>query len=224
MGVTRVWNGPEIIDHLIDGPQQVQVSRFLSTKLWSFLAYPNPPAAIVDSIAAAMRAGGMRTDATLRAIFNHPEFRSPQARQGLVRSPFEFMVAAMAHAGIRADVAHPEWFGDDMGQAVFRPPNVSGWRSNGYWISSSAAWTKHRYANHLRWKLNAGDLLKDVAGTGTPRSAAEQALAQFGVYQPSASTLASLEQFVSAERSSRGWAERAGLLFLPMLTPDFQLA
>ncbi len=223
MGVNKVWNGPEIIAHLISGPKQVAVSRFLANKLWSFFAYPHPSSGVVDTIAAAMRSGGMRTDAALRAIFTHPDFYGTAAKQGLVRSPFEFIVAAMSHTGTPANVAHPEWYGSDMGQAVFHPPNVSGWRSNGYWISSAAAWSKHQFANHLRWKLEKTDLLRDVKSL-EPRVAAEQALAQFGIYQPSPRTLDSLTQFVRAERSARGWGERVGLCFLPILTPDFQVA
>ena len=162
MGVTKVWSGPQIIDHLIDGPKQTQVSRYLAERMWSFFAYPRPSSAIVDDIAYAMRSGGMRTDATLRAIFTHPDFFSTAAKQGLVRSPFEFVVAMMAHTDTPANVAHPEWYGFDMGQAVFEPPNVSGWRPNQYWISSAAAWSKHKFANHVspsRWPTTRRALL-----------------------------------------------------------------
>ena len=176
-----------------------------------------------SDIAYAMRSGGMRTDATLRAIFTHPDFFSTAAKQGLVRSPFEFVVAMMAHTDTPANVAHPEWYGFDMGQAVFEPPNVSGWRPNQYWISSAAAWSKHKFANHVRWSLNKTELFKDLAGLPAS-TCAEQALAQYGIYQPSPRTLAALTQFVTAERSANGWGERVGLLFLPLLTPDFQVA
>ncbi len=223
MGVNKVWNGPEIIAHLINGPKQTHVSKFLAERLWSFFAYPRPAAGIVDAIAGAMRTGGMRTDAALRAIFTHPEFYSTTAKQGLVRSPFEFMVAAMSHTGLPGNVAHPEWYGSDMGQAAFKPPNVSGWRPNQYWISSAAAWSKHQFAGNLRWKLDKTNLLlghKDLS----VEEAANQALAQFGIYQPSQRTRDSLTQFVSAERSARGWGERVGLFYLPILTPEFQMA
>lgn len=224
MGVNKVWNGPDIITHLIQGPKQTVVSRYLAERLWSFFAYPNPSSGIVDTIAGAMRSSGMRADATLRAIFTHPDFYSVTAKQGLVRSPFEFAVAAMSHTGQRADLVHPEWYGRDMGQAVFYPPNVSGWRPNQYWISSASAWSKYQLASNLRWKLDKTPLLQDLASIDDTRVVAEQALAQFGIYQPSSRTLGSLDQFVRAERSARGWGERVGLLFLPLLTPDFQMA
>lgn len=223
MGVHRVWNGPDIIHHLIEGPQKHLVSRFLAAKLWSFLAYPNPEPAVVDTIAAAMRAGGMRTDATLEAIFNHAQFRSVRAKRGLLRSPFEFMVAAMAHTQTPPEVAHPEWYGDAMGQAVFQPPNVSGWRQNEYWISVSSSWARQQFAAHLRWRLAEGSLLADT-GQRSVADAATAALDLFGIYEPSAATRAAIEQFIRAERSAKGWGERAGLLMLPMLTPEFGLA
>ncbi|MEL7209500.1 MAG: DUF1800 family protein, partial [Actinomycetota bacterium] len=41
-GGTRNWDGPQTIDHIINGPKKMVVARFIATKLWSFLAYANP--------------------------------------------------------------------------------------------------------------------------------------------------------------------------------------
>ncbi len=225
MGITRNWNGPEIITHLLAGTPQTQASRFLAAKLWSFLAYPNPDAALVDALATEFRAGGMRIDALLRAILMRPEFLSTQAKQGLVRTPIEFVVAAMRHTGMPCSEAHPEWTLDGMGQAPYYPPNVSGWRQNRYWISAPAVWAKSNFSSHLRWRtMQVNNLLGDTQSHQLADQAVAAALAAFGIDQPSATTTASLRQFVEEERTSSRWAEQAGLLYLTPLTPEFQLA
>src|SRR4051794_34199290 len=55
MGVTQNWDGPDIINFILrdDATRKNTAARFIATKLWSFFAYPNPDAAIVDDLAAA---------------------------------------------------------------------------------------------------------------------------------------------------------------------------
>lgn len=231
-GQQGTFNGPQIID-LIFNVKGVRVSQFMAAKLWSFFAYPDPSATIVDTIAAAFRQNWNVTEA-LRAIFNHPEFRSTRAKQGLIRSPIEFAVAAMKHTGLRCDVTHPEWSLNGMGQTPFRPPNVAGWKQNEYWVSSSAVWAKSSFASGLRWNQYQGGVLDhiderhtDGPNRGqyliTPAASVQAALDHYGIGDASAATRTALEQFVIAERASSRWAERAGLLYLTLLTPDFQM-
>jgi uncharacterized protein (DUF1800 family) len=223
MGITQNWDGPQIITHLLNGAPRTQTSRFVATKLWSFFAYPDPDAAVIDTISAAFRASNMRIDALVRAILMHPEFLSTRARQGLVRSPIDYAVAAMRHTGLDSSIAHPEWTLEGMGQEPFYPPDVSGWRPNEYWISAPAMWAKSGFASRMRWKgIDAGNLAntRDLS----IEAAANAALALHGIDQPSAATMSALRNFIEEERDSSRWAEQAGLLYLSLLTPEFQLA
>ncbi len=223
MGVTANWDGPEILNHILLGPKQRDAARFISAKMWSFFAYPNPEPALVEDLASAMINGGMRADAVLRAIFNRPEFRSEKARTGLVRSPIEFTVAALRHSNLTSSDIDPQWYVGEMGQSMYDPPNVSGWQQNGYWISSSAMWAKARFASNLRWRAYDNEFLADSPDLPTATSV-DRALDTFGVFAASARTKASLTDFVTTERSTSRWAESSGLIFLSLLTPEFQLA
>lgn len=231
-GQTGNYRGPDIIN-LIFSQKGVRVSQFMAEKLWSFFAYPEPSASIINDIAAAFRPAWDIT-AALRAIFNHPEFRSERAKQGLVRSPIEFAVAAMKHTGLRCADTNPQWSLSGMGQTPFRPPNVAGWKQNEYWVSSSAVWSKTSFASGMRWQqYSAGvlDHVDDRIESGANRGnyivsvgdSVQAALDHYGIGDASPATRSALEQFVRSERSTSKWAERAGLLFLPLLTPDFQM-
>jgi len=219
-GQTGNYVGPDIIN-LIFSQKGVRVSQFIAEKLWAFFAYPDPPTTVIDQIAAAFRSSWNITDA-LRAIFNHADFLSERSKLGLVRSPIEFAVAAMRHTGLPCSVTHPEWTLRDMGQGPFRPPNVAGWKQNEYWISASAVWAKSSFASRLRWhQYNAG--VFEGNRELEPAASVQTALHHYGIAEASGATRSALEQFVAAERATTRWAESAGLLFLPLLSPDFQM-
>ncbi|MGI9611784.1 MAG: DUF1800 domain-containing protein, partial [Acidimicrobiales bacterium] len=222
-GDTRDWDGPGVLNHIINGPKKSIVARYIATKMWSFFAYPNPEPAVIDTVAAAFESGGMEIKPLIRAILLHPQFRSTKAKNGLIRSPIEFVVAAMRQSGFGCDVARPEWTLHSMGQEPYVPPNVSGWKQNGYWVNSSGLWAKSKFASRIRWRLYHLDEL-DGSSSTTPAQAADAALARFGIVAPTASTRNSLIAYVENERANTSWGERAGLLYLPLLTPEFQLA
>ena len=93
------------------------------------------------------------TSATLlRAIFLHPEFYSTTASQGLVRSPVEWVVACLKALGMTAVERNPQWWMDQMGQQLFYPPNVAGWKNNAYWVNSTALWARADFARNLTWR------------------------------------------------------------------------
>lgn len=225
MGVTRNWDGPEIIDHLLtDATTRPKVARFVARKVWLWFAGPEPAPATLTTIADAFAA---RLDITdlLRAVFNHPDFWSPAVRQGLVRQPVDFVVAVMRATGLPASEANPQWWISEMGQEPFDPPKVSGWRTNGYWISTAAASARAGFVRYVTWKARANGVLEGSL-SATPSAAVQMAFDLFGIDQPSSRTRSQLESWVTAQRAARGqsWAVAPNLLTLVPLTPEFQLA
>jgi uncharacterized protein (DUF1800 family) len=222
-GETRVWDGPQIVSMIVNGPKKATVARFVATKLWSFLAYPNPEPEVIDQIAPVFASSDMEVRPLIRAILLHPQFRSQKAKQGLIRSPIEYVVFAMRITGLGCSEAHPEWSLRQMGQEPYLPPNVAGWKQNQYWVNAAAAWAKSNFASNVRWRLFEQNRLADSRSKAAA-SAVDDALALFGIANPSAATRNALIGYVERERVNTSWAERAGLLMLPMLSPEFQLA
>jgi uncharacterized protein (DUF1800 family) len=223
-GITRNWDGPDVLDEITLGSKQAVSARFVATKLWSFLAYPNPERAVVDAIVAPYVEADLSIAALLKAIFLRPEFYGPKAKGALVRSPIEYVVTGMKGTGLGCAVAHPEWWLEGMGQQPFSPPNVSGWRQNAYWISASAQWAKADFAGYLRWKANEGTTVLPATTRLAPTDAVRNALRQFGVDAPSARTVNAMASWLRTERSTTRWAERPNLIMLALLSPEAQLA
>ena len=223
-GITRDWDGPDAITEIIRGSKQPVSARYLAGRLWSFFAYPSPAPALLDELAAALIAADMEVKAFLKVVFERPEFRLASTRTALVRSPVEWEIAILRATGLGVDLLQLERFQPRLGQILYRPPNVSGWRQNRAWISSSAMWAKGLAAATLQAKLQANGQFSSWAGLSVA-DAVSAALDRFGIDDPSSATRQHLEDFVAGERSAgRGSYASATLAALVTLSPDFQLS
>lgn len=163
MGVTQNWNGPQIITHVLtQEPHRSIAARFIAKKMWTFFAFPNPSATILDQLVAPFVASDLDIATLLRTIFLHPEFSSTAARQGLVRSPVEWVVAVLKALGFTAKDTNPQWWMDQMGQQLFYPPNVAGWKNNAYWLNSTALWARADFARNLTWRADQAGFLSEI--------------------------------------------------------------
>ena len=228
MGVTQNWDGPDIINFFLQGDptHQMIAARFIATELWSFFAYPDPDDTIVTALANTFISSNLSIEELVRAIFNHAAFLSPAATQGLVRSPVEWVVACMKAVGISADDANPQWWMADMGQDLFEPPNVSGWRPNSYWLTTSRIWARANWSRYIIWQDSVGDTLSGIVSM-TVSDAVQHAFDVFGVDSPSSHTRSGLEAWLTAERADpNAWTNWSfiNLLTLVMLSPEMSLA
>jgi uncharacterized protein (DUF1800 family) len=246
MGQSLNWNGPEIITRVLTvEPQKSIAARFIAKKMWGFFAFPNPSAAILDALVAPFVASDLDIATLLRTIFLHPEFYSVQARQGLVRSPVEWVVACLKALGFTAQETNPQWWMDQMGQQLFYPPNVAGWKSNAYWLNSTALWARADFARNITWRAHNADLdfLYEIMERDpltnvhvmSDGDAVDFAYRAFGFDATtghiSPYVRGVLETWLSAQRASEyaptwSWREYAPiqLTTMMMITPEVQLA
>ena len=110
-----------------------------------------------------------------------------------------------------------------MGQVVFDPPNVSGWRSNGYWLTTSALSGRAAVARKAAslWANDNFALVVNQSADGAVNSVAQM----FGVYPLSNQSYASILGAHQAERAASNNAKTtaANLLVLVMLTGEMNV-
>jgi uncharacterized protein (DUF1800 family) len=246
----QVSTGPDVIDTVLGAgvvtagpytgqPSRVVAARFLSKKLWEAFAYQSPSADIVNALGDVLVANNFEIKPWVRAMLLRPEFLSATARQGLVKTPVEYITGLLYHTGIAASVAHPEWYADDMGQAMFYPPNVSGWKINGYWVNASAAAARASFAGNLRWRLQTGRgntppvPLTLRAGSWTWAQLDSMTSPTFidtfaGAFdlQLSAATRNALIGWSDTEKTNWGqrWSRSSNGLLLTMIAPEMNVA
>ncbi len=223
-GVTRRWDGPQVIDHVLAEPTLRRVAaRHLAARLWELLAHPGPPAGVVDALADGFVASGLSIRALVRALLLRNEFYGPTAVGAVARMPIELAADVTRVVGLTAEQTHPEWYAAEMGQRWFEPVSPKGWKPHNALVSASTAMARADFARHLGWQVADSGRLDPVT-TLPPRDAVTWMASFLGVEPLSGRTRAALEELVIRERSDRAWAVPVNLLVATLLSPEMVLA
>lgn len=153
MGYYGDLNGDDIVAIVTHTPQS---ARWVSARMWSWLAYP---VLLSDPVVAELASGYARDlnmTNLLRAVFLHPNFRSDQSYRGLVKQPIEWVAGIMRGLGLRTNsfkkmggAGYLQWVLSNLGQIPFDPPTVGGWGSNLYWLSTAASVAEFDFAQSV---------------------------------------------------------------------------
>jgi uncharacterized protein (DUF1800 family) len=233
MGKTGAFTGDDIVEMLV--PLRATAER-LSTKLFTFFAYPLLEKEIVQHLADTFQQKRYNVGAVVREILTMDAFYSPKAYRAAAKSPAEY-VAQM----LRSSLASPATVGagstaapsasaapavtagsgssatalqgavtamGQMGQVLFYPPNVAGWPGGNSWINSSALLSRLNFANALAHRV----------GPSFSGQTLDQLLGTFVDSNVTPATKAGLEQLAGAHGN-----DPSTLLYFVLATPEYQL-
>ena len=123
----------EVLDQLAAHPS---TARFVSRKLARHLLADEPPATVVDAMAAAWQRSGGRIDQVLGTLARSPEFTAPSSTR--IKDPMHFVVSAVrACYGERVvlNTAPMQNWLNRLGQGLYNRQTPDGYPSD------AAAWT-----------------------------------------------------------------------------------
>jgi len=206
MGKTGNFTGDDIVEMLV--PLRATAER-LCTRLFSFFAYPNPEREIVAHLADTFQSNHYNVAAVVKEIFGLDAFYSEKAYRALVKSPAELVAQMLKATGTdgrayaAAAAAMPS-----MGQLLYYPPNVAGWPGGSSWINSSTLLGRINFANAVANRMRAS----------LPNQTLDQLTAALVDVKVSSTTNDGLQAFGSAHPG-----DQAGLLFMVLATPEYQL-
>ena len=137
--------GLEVLHILATSPA---TAHFISQKLAVRFVSDDPPAALVNRMAAAF----LKTDGNIKAVlltmYRSPEFWSPQVYRAKLKTPVEFMASALRASG--ADVKSPlplVQAMDRLGMPIYGmlTPQGYSWKAD-EWVSSNALISRMNFA------------------------------------------------------------------------------
>jgi uncharacterized protein (DUF1800 family) len=137
--------GLEVLHILATSPA---TAHFISEKLAVRFVSDDPPAALVNRMAATF----LKTDGNIKAVlltmYRSPEFWSPQVYRAKLKTPVEFMASALRASG--ADVKSPlplVQAMDRLGMPIYGmlTPQGYSWKSE-EWVSSNALISRMNFA------------------------------------------------------------------------------
>ena len=163
-------DGLDLINALAGNPN---TARYLATKLYRFFVseFGAPDPAFVNSIASVYLQSGYDMKAVMREVLNSRQFWDPGNAFARYSWPVEFLVRALKDVG---------WTGfsvssaltplANMGQTLYEPPDVSGWRLGKAWFSTSAMLARMNFAAQLatNQKFNIAARAKAAAAGQSP--------------------------------------------------------
>jgi len=194
--------------------EQPRTATFLVDKLWRELISPQPDPAEVARISKAFRAGGYELRPMLRELLLTNAFWAKQNRGTLLKSPAELIIGTLR----RLELPLPPdrqlvRLARDMGQDLFQPPDVKGWRGQERWIDTNSLLVRNRFLRQIERDLRA-----ESAADGGPLSLLANA--------PAANLLSPLpDQLSDPTEQAEGTAQDGvrGVLVEAILDPAYHL-
>ncbi len=229
LGKTGNLNGDDVIDIVFAQPA---APKYFAKRLLEFFVYSDPEPALIDALAATIRANDFNMAPVFATLFRSDVFYSDRAYRALVKSPVEFVIGSYKLFGF-AEIAAPT-IGvlGRMGQIPFHPPSVKGWDGGAAWLNTQTVLARENFASGL---MNATAQGKSFLNAGPPANArvAAQTLAQT-ILQGDASpaSLANVEAYLDGRGTSangvlsfENFEERMrGAAYLTMAMPAYQLS
>jgi uncharacterized protein (DUF1800 family) len=163
LGKRGHWGVDGVITILLAHPR---TAILLVEKLWLEFVSPDPEPAEVRQIAKTFRANGYEIRPALRELLLTDAFWAEQHRGVLIKSPVELIVGTLR----RLDLPLPPdrqliRLARAMGQDLFQPPDVKGWRGHTQWIDTDRLLARERFLKHIR-----RNILAENAAAGTTLS------------------------------------------------------
>jgi uncharacterized protein (DUF1800 family) len=135
-GKTGPWTGDDLVQFILAQPA---TSRFVARKLFAFFAHREPSDNAVDQLASVLRANQYEIGPTLKNLFLSEEFYSARSVGTQIKCPVQLTVGALRDLGIAQLTSYDALDAAlrEMGQELFEPPDVKGWRYGREWINTS---------------------------------------------------------------------------------------
>jgi hypothetical protein len=158
LGQTGKWDGGDVVRIVLEQPS---AARFLVRKLYQSLVSEKtvPPDALLEPLCDAFRKSQYDIAELVRTILSSRLFYSDHAFRERIKGPVEYVLGAVQAVYRRYGEDEPDYRAlpqqvlvgriSAMGQGLFAPPNVKGWRGGSSWLNTSTLLERDNFAEAL---------------------------------------------------------------------------
>jgi uncharacterized protein (DUF1800 family) len=174
LGETRNWDADDVLATLVRHPA---AARYVTTKLFRFFVNDNPEPATIDRLASTLIGSGFEIRSLLRDLFSGPEFLSEASYHAQIKQPVDYVIGSLKGLGTRNVGPDVTQLLRRMGQDLFNPPDVSGWKGGPAWINATTLFERFNFANRLmNERDDAKPYFTDITGQLQAHGLAEPGL------------------------------------------------
>ena len=147
-GKTGKWTGEDVVKLCCDHDA---CAKFLVSKLYAFFVSETPaPKALLAPLADQFRKSDYDIAALAKTMLSSKLFFSEHAYRKRVKWPVECALGAVRSAvPDRIPLADMVDSLSRMGQSLFAPPNVKGWRTGTDWLNSATLLARNNFAEKV---------------------------------------------------------------------------
>jgi hypothetical protein len=142
------WDGTDVQRIILDQPS---AAGFLVRKLYRFLIAETvkPPDSLLEPLAERFRHSDYDIADLVATMLRSRHFFSEYAYRQRIKSPVEYVLGVVR--AVHPDAAPRELVQplEQMGQALFAPPNVKGWTGGKNWLNSATVLARQNFAQHM---------------------------------------------------------------------------
>ncbi|MFZ0216029.1 MAG: DUF1800 family protein, partial [Candidatus Dormiibacterota bacterium] len=133
-GKVAQWDTEGVLNQIL---AQEWTAPFIARAVAQEFLSRTPDASFVSWLGGRFRHSGYDVRGLFSDLLTSDQFAADQAYRMLVKSPTEFMVSVLKALQAPQLATLAVQSAPDLGQALFDPPDVSGWPQNDAWISSN---------------------------------------------------------------------------------------
>ncbi|MFD0692708.1 DUF1800 domain-containing protein [Paenibacillus sp. GCM10027628] len=205
---------------------QKALSTFLAVKLLTYFVADNPSQTwvrkVADDILTKQTIGEV-----LYELFVSDDFYNESLHMTLIKTPAEYVAGMMKVCQLSLSKGIVQAM-RKMGQELYSPPDVAGWRGGQTWLSTSSLLARYQFAESVAKQISGAFLASDDF---TPKDAdhAEEWVRlwsrNLGIAQITDKTLQGLSAYVEDTilHSKQRSAGLRGLLQLVLISPEAQM-
>ncbi|MEE9432063.1 MAG: DUF1800 domain-containing protein [Melioribacteraceae bacterium] len=147
MGQTGNYNYTDIIDIIFT---QEETAKYICRKLYKEFVYFEPDTAVVNQLATVFRNGNFELKPVLSILLKSSIFQSSEVVGSKIKSPVELIVSHLKQFNIiNPDYEYLRKIANDIGQTLFSPPGVAGWKGDKTWISTNTLPARNVFTDRI---------------------------------------------------------------------------
>jgi uncharacterized protein (DUF1800 family) len=220
---TGRFDGDDVVELCL---KQDAAPRFLARKLLQFFVTPSPPEDAVAGLAACIRENEFSMRPVLRTLFSSTVFFAPESRHSIIKSPADFVVGTQRTLEARVNLRESVAVMTQLGQSLFEPPTVEGWKGGRTWINSATMLGRANFAAELAVGNRFGQISDpaDVAarlGWHNSHDVVDY-YTELLLSRDVPSAQSAIEEYLAQATGALGWRLR-GVVHLLLTLPEFNL-
>ncbi|MGO4499395.1 DUF1800 domain-containing protein [Paenibacillus sp. 2RAB27] len=226
LGESGKLDADDVIDILF---HQKALPTFLATKLLNYLATDTPSDRWIQTIAGLITQKNTVGE-VLQELFLSDEFYADTNRMSLIKTPADYVAGILKCCNLSVAKGHAQAM-RKMGQELFVPPDVAGWRGGASWLTTNCLLARYQFAEGIAKQMNGQQLNAPAFQPNQAESPIEwtkRYAELMGISDLSEQTLASLRAYaddtiVHTTQTKQKLTGLRGLLQLVLISPEAQM-